>query len=97
VEEAYSKSDLVKEIFVYGDSSQSFLVAIIVPEKSEMEKLAKGESIEKLNENKELKQKILEELDSAAKEKKLNGFEKIKNIYFSEKSFKENGLMTPTE
>ena len=45
----------------------------------------------------ETKQKIMDELDAAAKEGGLKGFEKVKNIYVEAKPFDaERGLLTPT-
>ena len=37
LETAYIKSDFVSQLYVYGDSSRSYLVAIIVPEKDYLE------------------------------------------------------------
>ena len=45
----------------------------------------------------ETKQKIMDELDAAAKEGGLKGFEKVKNIYVEAKPFDaDRGLLTPT-
>ena len=50
-----------------------------------------------LCQNEETKQKIMEELDAAAKEGGLKGFEKVKNIYVEAKPFDaDRGLLTPT-
>ena len=44
----------------------------------------------------ETKQKIMDELDAAAKEGGLKGFEKVKNIYVEPKPFDaDRGLLTP--
>jgi len=101
VEDAYLKCDLVDEIFVYGESSKSFLVSIVVPKKDQIEKLAKQLSLEGSYENNlkkpELRKKLLKAMDKAGKQAKLNGFEMVKQVYLESKSFKDNDLMTPTE
>lgn len=71
----------MKQIFVYGDSSESHLVAIIVPEKDDIKSWAEGkgiENMEELLENDELKEAIIEDLNSLAAENKFTGLEKIK-------------------
>lgn len=57
----------MKQIFVYGDSHNSYLVAIVVPEKSEIKSWAKSnngvENMEELLENEDLKEAIVEDLN----------------------------------
>lgn len=44
LEIAFSKLEIVKQIFIYGDSLQSYLVAVIVPEKNKVLKWAEESS-----------------------------------------------------
>lgn len=101
VEAVYKDSKFVNEMLIHGDSSKNFLVAIVVPKKEEIEKLAAEmnleDSYEKLLEKKEIKEKVLKEMNGLAKEKKLNGFEMARQLHLSSKTFKELDLMTPTE
>lgn len=41
LENAFTKLDVIKQAFIYGDSLQSYLVAIFVPEKPNVLKWAK--------------------------------------------------------
>jgi long-chain acyl-CoA synthetase len=103
LEVVFSKSEYVQQIFVYGDSFEAELVAIVVPN---FEKIAewgasKGgeassdpETVCKLP---GLKEFLLEQLLKTGKEYKLQGFEMIKNLRVTHEVFSiENDLLTPT-
>jgi long-chain acyl-CoA synthetase len=45
VENIYMETDLLSELFLHGDSSQNFAVAIIVPRKDSLLKLAEEKGI----------------------------------------------------
>jgi len=101
VEEAYKKNDLVKEMFIYGDSSKSYLVTVVIPDKDKIEAIGKELGLEgsfdDLLKNNDLKRRVLEELNKTAANGKLNGYEVAKNIHLDSKTFEENDLMTPTQ
>ena len=46
IERVYEKCPLIQQIFVYGDSLRSNIVAIIIPDEGEVMKLAKEKSLE---------------------------------------------------
>ena len=45
IENAYSKCGLVSESFLHGDSHQHFAVAIVTPNREQLEKLAAAKGI----------------------------------------------------
>jgi len=101
VEEAYKKNDLIKEMFIYGDSSKSYLVTVVVPEQDKIEKIASEMGLDgsygDLLKNNDLKRRVLEDLNKTAEAQQLNGYEIAKHICLESKSFEENDLMTPTQ
>ncbi|KAL0291109.1 UNVERIFIED_CONTAM: Long chain acyl-CoA synthetase 4 [Sesamum angustifolium] len=101
LENIYSLVPDIESIWVYGNSFESFLVAIINPNKEAVEQWAKQNSISSdfngLCENTEVKNYFLGELTRIAKEKKLKGFEFIKAIHLDPVPFDMEGdLITPT-
>eukprot|EP00826_Nyctotherus_ovalis_P056083 TRINITY_DN750_c0_g2_i5.p1 TRINITY_DN750_c0_g2~~TRINITY_DN750_c0_g2_i5.p1 ORF type:complete len:589 (+),score=134.18 TRINITY_DN750_c0_g2_i5:453-2219(+) len=101
IENALSISPWVTQLFVYGDSYQSYLVGVLVPNKKNVEKWASDngveESYEEVCKNKELNATILKDLSRLGHEKKLVGFEIIKKLHITSEPFTvENGLLTPT-
>lgn len=101
IESVYLQNPLITEIFVYGDSLQSYLVAVIVPNIALVKDLAKKnviliENIEDLLKMKEIKNIILAEINKTAKEAKLLGFEIVKNIHLEQNSFGLKDLLTTT-
>lgn len=111
IENIYLQSKYVKQIFVHGDSLQSYLIAVVVPEWDVLSNwIAENhinivvdatansqESYAPLCENSELKKLILKDMNAKAKEFKLSGFEQVKSIHLDHNEFSvENGLLTPT-
>ena len=106
IENVLGRCSLVAQIFVYGDSLQSYLLAVVVPEIEEMPAWAKANSVpfsgalESLTQEgagQKLAASILEQLKSAAAEARLAGFELPKRVYLEPELFSvDNGLLTPT-
>jgi long-chain acyl-CoA synthetase len=102
VEGVYQKNKFINQIFVYGDSSQSCLVAIVVPDAEILLPFAKeqnlpDDNIQELCNNAQIKETILTQMNVSAKEGKLLGFEVVKAIYLEHSPFSiENDLLTPT-
>lgn len=98
----YGQSPLVSQIFVYGDSLRSFLVAMIVAEHSGVMIWAKehgleGKSFEELCKSSELKAAMKEDFARLMKENGLKGFERLVDFkILSQQWTTENGLLTPT-
>ncbi|KAI7842469.1 hypothetical protein COHA_003823 [Chlorella ohadii] len=90
LEQQYSSSDAVEQIWVYGSPHESVLVAVVVPKKAFADKHSDLGS-------KEAQQAMLAELAAAQKAKKLKGFEAIKGVILFDEHFTiENDLMTPS-
>ncbi|PIN13790.1 Long-chain acyl-CoA synthetases (AMP-forming) [Handroanthus impetiginosus] len=81
----YGADPYIDLIWVYGNSFESFLVAVINPNKQAVEKWAEQAGISRdfdaLCENPKVKEYFLGELAKIAKEKKLEGFEFIKAVH----------------
>ena len=80
-----------------------FLVAVVVPEKSECEKFLNSigvscnGNVEKYFDNVLLKKQILKDMEEIGKKNDLKGFEMVKQIYITSEPFTiENNLLTPT-
>ncbi|XP_038255592.1 long-chain-fatty-acid--CoA ligase 1 isoform X2 [Dermochelys coriacea] len=101
IENVYMRSEPVAQVFVYGESLQAFLIAIVVPDAETLSNWAKKKgfegSYEELCKNKDLKKHILEDMLKVGKESGLKSFEQVKGIALSMETFSvENGLLTPT-
>ncbi|ORX84997.1 long-chain-fatty-acid--CoA ligase 5-like protein [Anaeromyces robustus] len=93
----------ISQLFVYGTSLCSKLVAIVVPDQEVLAPVVKEKfgienaTLEDLCKNKDVKTLILDEIKRMAKETKLHGFEIPADIcLISEPFTMENGLLTPT-
>jgi long-chain acyl-CoA synthetase len=108
VENVYVTCPIVQQIMVHGDSLQSYLLAIIVPDPIQLAKIASGVWKKPVSET------DLAKLDEAAKDEKvvkvildtltrdgvkygLKGYEFVKRIFVTNDAFSvENGCLTPT-
>lgn len=98
---AYQKSLFVAQIFVYGDSKRSFLVAIVVPDKEFLEEWCIINKVTfnlpDLCQSKTIKNMILKDFERIAQEENFNKLEYIKKIHIHPELFTiENNLLTPT-
>ncbi|XP_051958878.1 long-chain-fatty-acid--CoA ligase 5-like [Xyrauchen texanus] len=101
IENVYIRSAPVAQVFVHGDSLQSYLVAIVVPDPEVLpgfaEKLGVKGSFEELCKNQEIKKAIIYDLIKLGREAGLKSFEQVKDLYLHPDMFTiENGLLTPT-
>ena len=107
IENIIIQSLLIGQSFVYGDSLQSSLVAIVVPDEEplrnllassngDLASLAKA-SLPEICQNEAIKEVIMKEIHKVAKKNGLHGFEIPKAICLSPDLFSvDNGLLTPT-
>ncbi|KAJ6832722.1 long chain acyl-CoA synthetase 4-like [Iris pallida] len=91
----------IDSIWIYGNSFESFLVAIINPNKEALERWARENGVSgdfgALCEHPKAKDYILAELTRIGKEKKLKGFEFIKAVHLDPEPFDMGrDLLTPT-
>eukprot|EP01117_Protostelium_nocturnum_P007056 TRINITY_DN2529_c0_g1_i1.p1 TRINITY_DN2529_c0_g1~~TRINITY_DN2529_c0_g1_i1.p1 ORF type:complete len:852 (-),score=368.62 TRINITY_DN2529_c0_g1_i1:252-2807(-) len=101
LELVFKKSLFVGQIFVYGDSHRSFLVAVVRPEEACLKNYAAekgwGSDYAELCKKPEVNKAILADLTAKGKEGKIQGFEAIKGIILTPIEWTaENGLTTPT-
>ncbi|KAM9960759.1 hypothetical protein ACTFIW_009909 [Dictyostelium discoideum] len=104
LESVFVRSPFASQVFVYGDSLNSFLVGVVVPDFEVVQKLFSSKYPEldvsnqaTLAKSKELYKEILSSFDACAAEAKLHGFEKLKHIYVEHEPFtEENNLLTPS-
>jgi long-chain acyl-CoA synthetase len=103
LENIYVQAGLVGQIFVYGDSLQSFLVGIVVPDPEVLPKFVQANpelaGLEKaaLLESPVLKKAVLAQLEEKAKEYKLSGIERVRKVHITPHAFTvQNDTVTPT-
>jgi long-chain acyl-CoA synthetase len=101
LENIFTEIHLIKQCFIYGDSLQHFLVAVIIPDIDEVKKWARAnghdEEAKQLIDNPDFRQAIDDELLAKRKEHKLNGLEVPKKIHFTLEEFTmDNDMLTPT-
>ena len=102
IQNIYKLCGSVGNIFVYGDSYQNYLVAIVVPDFEALEqmnsKYAMSKKDELLKDNgtyDEIYKIVQGEMKIQEEKAKLNGFEKVKQFkLISEEFTNENGLLT---
>ncbi|GJM93690.1 hypothetical protein PR202_ga10272 [Eleusine coracana subsp. coracana] len=101
LENIYGLVSAIDSIWIYGNSFESFLVAVINPNKDALESWAAANGIdgdfEALCQNPKAKEYIIGELSRIGKEKKLKGFEFIKDVHLEPVPFDmDRDLITPT-
>eukprot|EP00579_Thalassiosira_antarctica_P001854 CAMPEP_0201869920 /NCGR_PEP_ID=MMETSP0902-20130614/3247_1 /ASSEMBLY_ACC=CAM_ASM_000551 /TAXON_ID=420261 /ORGANISM="Thalassiosira antarctica, Strain CCMP982" /LENGTH=682 /DNA_ID=CAMNT_0048395485 /DNA_START=6 /DNA_END=2054 /DNA_ORIENTATION=- len=104
IENVINQSLLIGQPFVYGDSFQSYLVAIVVPDEEPVRAWAKANLPDAANapfseicKSDKLRQEILSEVRRVSKLNKLLGFETVKAVHLEPNIFTaESGLVTPT-
>ncbi|KAJ1386080.1 AMP-dependent synthetase/ligase [Sesbania bispinosa] len=101
LENIYGQLSSIESIWVYGNSFESFLIAVVNPSKQALEHWAEENGISmdfnSLCGDSRAKSYMLEELSKIAKENKLKGFEFIKAVHLDPVPFDmERDLITPT-
>ena len=106
IEIIFSACKYIEQIFIYGDSLQSYLIAVIYPKSQDVIEFLKkkftNDNITRENyknyfENEDLKKEIVKELDTFGRKNDLKGFELPKKIHLSKERFTEdNQIVTPT-
>ncbi|TKW01211.1 hypothetical protein SEVIR_8G164900v4 [Setaria viridis] len=101
VESAYMQSPLVASVWVYGNSFESFLVAVVIPERQALDEWAaannKTSDFAELCNDPKAKGYIQDELNKTGKKLGLRGFEMLKAIHLEPVPFSiEKDLITPT-
>ncbi|KAG5232469.1 long chain acyl-CoA synthetase [Salix suchowensis] len=102
VENVYTKCRFVSQCFIYGDSFNSSLVAVVAVEPDVLRDWAASEGIKyddlgQLCNDPRARAAVLADMDLIGKEAQLRGFEFAKAVTLVPEPFTmENGLLTPT-
>ncbi|KZO99390.1 acetyl-CoA synthetase-like protein [Calocera viscosa TUFC12733] len=108
VESAYSTIALIAQIFVYGDGTQDYVVAVVVPDPVPFAPFASrilGKEVDEKNpaaleeaaRDQRVVDAVLGIMMKTAQREGLKGFEMVKRIHISMEPFTiENGLLTST-
>jgi long-chain acyl-CoA synthetase len=102
IENVYAQSAYVAQVFVYGDSLQSCLVGVVVPDQEYVMAQwapanAAGKSFEEICADEAFKKVVFADMDRAGKEGGLHGFEKVRALHLTPELWSvENDLLTPT-
>lgn len=106
IENKICQSGYIGQSFVYGDSLQHFLVAIVVPDRAILEKWASDNGVPvgegdsgylDLLQNPRANKHILEEIFAKSREAGFFGFEIPQKVHLTATAFtSENDILTPT-
>ncbi|GAB4853943.1 eukaryotic long-chain fatty acid CoA synthetase (LC-FACS) [Ancistrocladus abbreviatus] len=101
IESIYSRCPLITSIWVYGNSFESFLVAVVVPDRKALEDWKANQhetgDFESLCKNPKAWKYFLDELNSIGQKHGLRGFEMLRAVYLEAIPFDfERDLITPT-
>ncbi|XP_063060026.1 long-chain-fatty-acid--CoA ligase 6 [Engraulis encrasicolus] len=101
IESIYIRSEPVSQLYVHGDSLQSCLVGIVVPDPEVMpywaHKKGFAGDFDDLCNNTDVKKAIMDDMVGLGKSSGLHSFEQVKDIYIHNEMFSiQNGLLTPT-
>lgn len=106
IENIYAKDPVIGQIYLHGDSLQSSLVAVVVPDPETLAAIvqaklpqvhAKKLSFAELCKAPEVVALVLGQMTKVGKKAELRGFEQAKALYLESEPFAvENDLLTPT-
>ena len=106
IENILTRSPLLAQCFVYGDSLQSALIAIVVPDEEPVRAWVAATAADGVNadvpfpqlcQSSALKAAIMADIQKLSTENGLHGFEIVKAVHVESTLFSiENDLMTPT-
>eukprot|EP00850_Spirogloea_muscicola_P001110 SM000004S14980 [mRNA] locus=s4:490198:504514:- [translate_table: standard] len=101
LENVYGNCSAIDQVWVYGNSFESVLVAVAVPNEANLKDWAKTNNVQgdytAICSNPQAKKYVLDELTGAGKKGKLKGFEMIKAVHLEPQAFDLGpDLLTPT-
>lgn len=100
IENILTQSRWIAQCFVYGDSLQNSLVAIVVPDEETVTvswQTEKARTFQEICQLPELKEAIMKDINFLSKKNGFNGFEYVRAIHLEHRPFTvDNNLLTPT-
>lgn len=100
LENIYAQCTSIQQIFIYGDSIQHFIVAIVVPTPEQVRAFQQERGLASEAEalaSADLKAAIIKDMDAKAREYNLSSLEKVKRVHLTGEPFTiENDIITPT-
>lgn len=102
IEVVLNKHEIVAQSFVYGDSLQSTLVGVVVPDELPFVAWCKDQglgskSFKELCADDKVRKAVQKVLQDYGRTNGLKGFEAVKAVYLETEPFSaENGILTPT-
>jgi len=108
IESLFCAAPIVAQLYLHGDSLQSYLIAVVIPDPVQLALIASKvyatnvspddiATLSKATQDAKVKELIMKQFDIEAKQNGLKSFETIKRIHVSLDPFTvENGCMTPT-
>jgi long-chain acyl-CoA synthetase len=105
IENKLAKCKYIEQLFIYGDSLQSYLVGILVPNAKDVIDFLKNKGINDVTkenykdyfEDPDLIKDILKTIDEYSRKNDIKGFEIIKKVHLCKEPFSvENNLLTTT-
>ena len=100
IESVYMESEFVSQIFVYGDSFQSYLIAVVVPDEGFFRSWAQDHGIaagfEEGCRDDEFRSALLQDMQVRATEAGLFGYEMVRKVYLESNPWTENDFLTQT-
>ena len=105
IENKLAKCKYIEQLFIYGDSLQSYLVGILVPNSKDVIDFLKNKGINNVTkenykdyfEDPDLIKDILKTIDEYSRKNDIKGFEIIKKVHLCKEPFSvENNLLTTT-
>ncbi|CAF5221750.1 unnamed protein product, partial [Rotaria magnacalcarata] len=102
IEGIYGRSQFISQVYVYGDSLQSFPIAIVLLDDDFVQKWAAENDNDSIvldtdESKRQLTEIVLKDMIEKEKERDLMSFEQVKVIAIITEPFTiENGLLTPT-
>nr|XP_039259669.1 long-chain-fatty-acid--CoA ligase 1-like isoform X2 [Styela clava] len=104
IEQLYTISDAVGQVYVHGDSIKSNLVGIVIPDEDNLAKWCKEKGVD-VNEKSfadlcsmtEVAKLIMDDMNKIGRQNGLKSFELVKKVHLDSDPFTvENNLITPT-
>lgn len=102
LESKFKQLKFIENMMVYGDSKQEYLVAIVVPVKSDLESWAKSNGVsgsyDEICKSKEAKKMVLDKLKEISKKEGMKSIETVGNVFLcSEEWTPENDMVTAAQ